>query len=275
MQRAGILRDGRATAYALGLEITREHGADVVSHGGSTAGYRAYLGRVPATGVSVALLCNNGSIRSDLLGPELLAIADGDTTTASELEPPALGPAATDGGRAKLTGQFRNMRTGQTVQLRPFRDGVTLNTWVGFTERARTICTYEGIRRTLIAELDASGSARRFRIAYATGDAVAYERADAWKPDSIALRDFAGRYDSRDADAEWTIQRDGDTLRVLRRTGQADAMVPSYRDAFRVPSVGWLVTFQRDARDRVRGFEVRTTRMRALPFVRIGSTSRR
>ena len=268
MRRPGTLRDGRVTGYALGLEISKEYGVDVVSHGGSTAGYRAYLGEVPESGTMVALLCNNGAIRSDLLGPQLLAQANGDTTAAGEDAPPALGPAAANGPRALLLGQFRNMRTGQTVQLRPFRDGVTLNTWVGFRERgAQQFVSDDGARTLTVGEIR-RGTLLRFRIAYVTGDFIEYERADPWMPTTVALRDFAGEFRSADADANWTLRVAGDSLRVTRRTGQSDALVAKYRDAFTVPNQGWLVTFRRDARRRVTGFEVRTTRMRAMGFAR-------
>jgi CubicO group peptidase (beta-lactamase class C family) len=268
MRRAGVLRDGRVTGYALGLEIGIESGASVVSHGGATAGYRAYLGEVPATGARVALLCNNGAIRSDLLGPQLLAMANGDTSAAVEEAPPALGPAATEGARAALTGQFRNLRTGQTVQLRPFRDGVTLNTWVGFRASGpNTFLSFDSAR-TLTVTAARNRSPMRFRIAYNSGDAVEYERADPWTPATAKLHEFVGTYASPDADATWALRVDRDTLRVTRRTGQTDDLVPAYRDAFRVPSQGWLVTFRRDTRGRVTGLDVRTTRMRAMRFIR-------
>ncbi len=269
MRRPGVLRDGRVTGYALGLEIGKEYGVEVVSHGGSTAGYRAYLGEVPATGAMVALLCNNGGIRSDLLGPQLLAMANGDTTTAAEESAPELGPAALEGPFAKLTGQFRNTRTGQTVQVRPFRDGLTLNTWVGFRARSATEFVSLDGARTLTVPAVGAGRPSRFRIAYGAGDFIEYERADAWAPRTPGLAVFAGVYSSADADASWTVRVVNDSLRVLRRTGQSDVMVAKYADAFTVPSQGWLVTFRRDTRGRVAGFEVRTTRMRAMGFARV------
>jgi hypothetical protein len=217
----------------------------------------------------VALMCNNGAIRSDLLGPQLLAMANGDTTTAAEESPPDLGPAAAEGPFAKLTGQFRNTRTGQTVQVRPFRDGVTLNTWVGFRARSATEFVSLDGARTLTVPAAGAGRPSRFRIAYGTGDFIEYARADAWAPGPPELTAFAGTYASTDADASWTIRVVNDSLRVLRRTGQSDVMTAKYADAFTVPSQGWLVTFRRDTRGRVTGFEVRTTRMRAMGFERV------
>jgi CubicO group peptidase (beta-lactamase class C family) len=268
MQQPGVLADGRTTAYARGLEITRERGADVVSHGGSTAGYRAYLGRVPATGASVALLCNNGGLRSDLLGPELLAIANGDTSSTPDDVEPDLGPAATEGVRARLTGQFRNMRTRQTVQLRTFRDGISLNSWVGFrVQDAATFVSMDGAR-TLTVTYGRNGAVNHFRIATPGGDAIDYERAEKWTPTVSQRAEFTGEYRSADADANWSIRVVGDGLVVHARDGQTDAMVARYQDAFQVPSQGWLVTFNRDARGNITGLDVRTTRMRSLSFAR-------
>lgn len=270
MQRAGILSSGRASGYALGLELSREHGADVVSHGGSTAGYRAYLGRVPATGASVALLCNNGGLRSDILGPQLLALADGDTTAAADEVPPAFGPAAAAAEpHGPLRGQFRNERTGQAVQLRAFRDGVTLNTWVGYAAKGpNQFVSTDGSRTLSFIFARRSTVPTGFRIVAGT-DTVAYRRADRWTPASTALSSFAGRFRSTDAEAVWMLQLRGDSLRVLRRPGQSEVLVPVYRDAFQAPDQGWLLTFRRDGRNRVAGFDVRMTRMRAMPFVRV------
>ncbi|MDX1747218.1 MAG: serine hydrolase domain-containing protein, partial [Halobacteriales archaeon] len=58
MHRQGVLNNGRRIAYASGLRIDEYRGVSRVSHGGATAGYRAYLARFPEQGLAVAVLCN-------------------------------------------------------------------------------------------------------------------------------------------------------------------------------------------------------------------------
>jgi CubicO group peptidase (beta-lactamase class C family) len=56
--RQGRLTSGEEISYAGGVQMTREEGGPLISHTGATAGYRAYLGRLPDTGWAVAILCN-------------------------------------------------------------------------------------------------------------------------------------------------------------------------------------------------------------------------
>lgn len=73
LQTPGHLSDGTPTEYALGLEVTRAHGQKLVSHSGSTGGYKTWLGRYPDQGISVAVMCNNGGVNAVALGE---AVAD-------------------------------------------------------------------------------------------------------------------------------------------------------------------------------------------------------
>lgn len=52
------LRDGRALTYGRGLFNYSFHGVPEIAHSGSTAGYRAWLGRYPTQKLSIAMLCN-------------------------------------------------------------------------------------------------------------------------------------------------------------------------------------------------------------------------
>lgn len=55
------LRDGRKLTYGRGLFNYSFHGVDEIAHSGSTAGYRAWLGRYPEYRLSIAMLCNGGN----------------------------------------------------------------------------------------------------------------------------------------------------------------------------------------------------------------------
>jgi len=61
MQKPGSLSNGHSINYGFGLFLLNFETLAEVSHSGATAGYRAWLGRIPAKGVSVAVLCNAGS----------------------------------------------------------------------------------------------------------------------------------------------------------------------------------------------------------------------
>lgn len=60
LQRAAALTDGTPVEYGRGLFVQTYRQAREFAHPGSTAGYRAWLGRYPDQHLSIALLCNAG-----------------------------------------------------------------------------------------------------------------------------------------------------------------------------------------------------------------------
>lgn len=96
LQAPGRLSDGSSTGYGRGLFLRRYHGVLEAGHGGVTAGYVSYVARYPDQRVSVAVLCNNGSVNPRLLAEAMAdqlldAPADGPTDTVTVTPPP---PAA-------------------------------------------------------------------------------------------------------------------------------------------------------------------------------------
>jgi CubicO group peptidase (beta-lactamase class C family) len=61
MQKPGSLADGRPINYGFGLFLYHFQGLEEISHSGATAGYRAWLGRIPAQSLSIAIICNAAS----------------------------------------------------------------------------------------------------------------------------------------------------------------------------------------------------------------------
>ncbi|MGH7636837.1 MAG: serine hydrolase domain-containing protein, partial [Gemmatimonadaceae bacterium] len=91
MQTQGKLNNGRTLTYALGLVLDNWRGVPVVSHGGATAGYRAYLARYPEQRLDVALLCNSGSVNPAAISNRVAEIFLGD-----KLQPASRRAAAGD-----------------------------------------------------------------------------------------------------------------------------------------------------------------------------------
>ena len=67
MADSARLTDGRRVPYAYGLVNGTHRGAVTISHGGSTAGYRAHLLRVPARRSAVTVLCNVTTVDAEAL----------------------------------------------------------------------------------------------------------------------------------------------------------------------------------------------------------------
>ncbi len=128
MHQQGQLNDGRQIAYAAGLRVQPSLGVLSVTHTGSTSGYRAFLGRYPDHGLSVAMLCNASNVPTSGTGERIARVYLGEAAQ----DPVA--PAGTDVPTdvlVRLEGIYRNTQTGEPILLL-LRDGQLL--WDGGIE---------------------------------------------------------------------------------------------------------------------------------------------
>jgi CubicO group peptidase (beta-lactamase class C family) len=92
MHRQGVLTNGNKISYASGLMVGQYNGKPEISHTGSTAGYRAYLSRLPDQRLGFAVLCNAANANPGTLGNQLTALYAGAPTAraaATDAERPA------------------------------------------------------------------------------------------------------------------------------------------------------------------------------------------
>ncbi len=78
MHRRGVTNAGDTIGYASGLGIGNYRGVPEVSHGGATAGYRAFLTRYPEQKLAIALLCNTGNANPAALAHQVADVLLGD-----------------------------------------------------------------------------------------------------------------------------------------------------------------------------------------------------
>ena len=269
MERQITLTTGRVSGYALGLEIDTIEGMRTVAHGGWTAGYKSYAGRVPARGTSVALLCNAGSLNTEEVGAALLAMAAELPITAYYKEP-KLGDAADTliaSSLARFAGSYRSGRTRQAVRVRAYADGITVNSWTGY--RRTSDSTFGALVGDRVITFQFDVAQRPIGYAVRQGnDVVWYTRVAAWEPSAAERTSLVGRYQCDDADAIVEIVQHDSGLTFVRRGRLHDRMLPRYRDAFMIDTLGWLLTVRRDARHRVIGIDLGGTRSRTVPCVR-------
>lgn len=270
MEEQVTLTTGRRSGYALGLEIDTMSGERVVTHGGWTAGYKAYVGRVPAQGVGVALLCNAGSLNTEEVGAAVLAVASGLAIPNLYVEPRLGAPADSADPRslARLAGSYRSERTRQPVRVRAYADGLTMNSWTGYRRGAdSTFVSLDGTR-TIRFLHDARGTPMGYRVNQGA-DTVRYARVSAWTPSATELRSAVGRFRCTEADADVEIIADAAGLSFRRRGRLLNALRPRYRDAFDMPDLGWLLNIRRSPASRVTGIDLGISRTRTLPCERV------
>ena len=83
------LLDGRATGYGLGMRRQRVGGRELVGHGGSQPGFKAYLLLDPDSGAGVAILCNRDDVNTTDLAARVMAALLGEVlpVAGSDLTP--------------------------------------------------------------------------------------------------------------------------------------------------------------------------------------------
>lgn len=204
------LNDGRTIAYASGLMILSWHGLREVSHSGSTAGYRAWLGRYPDQGLSVAVLCNLASANDTQLGHRVADVYLGDAGT-KKLAPAQLDEAALE-ARAGL---YRSVRDHEVIAVE-IKDGSPHIASGGIPE----------------FETDAAGNVVRLRIPNEVDGGDYYEKVEPWHPAAAELESMTGAYSSAEADVVFQVALEKGRLVLHRHPDAVFPLKPTYRNAF-------------------------------------------
>lgn len=257
----GRLEGGTRIAYGLGVELDPVAGRPAFSHAGATASYRAWLGRFPKDGVSVALLCNAGSLDTEDLGPRVAALF---LPKADE----AAAPAPRGMPAAGVAGLYRNRANDAAVDVTADGAAVRFNGGVPLVAAGpNRLVSADGRRSTTISRAR-DGTVRAISLGRIGNAPVALVPVRAWRPAVAALSGFAGRYRSVDIDGDQRIVMVGGNLVWRDPAGNAVPLKPLYTDAFDAAGTGWTLRFLRDARGRTIGFDASLTRARKIRFAR-------
>jgi len=263
---------GPTQAYAVGLNVGTLRGLEVVSHGGSWAGYRGHFLRFPDQRFAVATFCNLTTS-----GPDSLARKVAGIYLAGRMQPDsaAMWTVALAGApRAEvpvaslreLVGVWRNVERGEVRRTRLVGDTLFM---IG-GERTR-IAPLEGGRfragpgTELRFEGDVPAPSRM--IVRTTGETVTYTRADTAALTPAQLAEYAGDYRSDEVEATHTWRVEKGQLVVYANDRRLGVLEPSYKDGF--TRGGSVIDVQRDAKGRITGFVVEAGRVRHLRFTRV------
>lgn len=136
LQTPAHLNDGKAIAYAWGLETGTYRGLEIVEHTGALHGYRAVLTRFPSQHTSIAILCNHSAIVPSRLARNVADIVlrgalkpDPEVSPAPPAQPaPYSGPVTAPGEHA---GTYYSEELDTTFAVREERGAVTLQREIG------------------------------------------------------------------------------------------------------------------------------------------------
>ena len=232
-------------------------GVRAVTHTGSTAGYRAFLGRYPEQGLSVAMLCNASNVSTGASGNAIARAFLGDMAH----DPPT--PPAMSVDRAdRFAGLFRDPDTGETRTLRA-EGGVLLDGRTRLDPLAER--TFEaglsGRRYAFDADLDG------FALEDWQYTRQVYERVEPWTPTAAELRAFVGTFHSDDAETTYVITTEGTNLVVWQRPNDTRTFRPIYRDGFQ--SGGYIIRFRRAPDGSVNALSLSLGRVYDMRFDRV------
>ncbi|MDB5689017.1 MAG: hypothetical protein JWL91_893 [Sphingomonas bacterium] len=253
LQRPARLSDGTPIGYARGLFVSTYRGQSEVWHSGTTAGYKAWLGRWPGERLSLAMLCNAGEIDSTLIAHRTIDAIRG-------LPAPVVSGSVPAAGR---TGLFVDTRSGMPMTF-VAKDGalaVEGGAPLGLLPSGRADSPSGEIAFT----------AAGFDLFDGEKQRLAYRREQPWTPAATELVGLAGRYASEEADAAYVASLSGGklVLSLDRRPQVRLTLTPAYRDAF--AGKGMIVRIVRGAGGVPVGLGLGSSRVRNMIFLRTPS----
>jgi CubicO group peptidase (beta-lactamase class C family) len=241
MQTPAVLSTGKTTGYGGGLVLEKYRDIQLIYHSGATAGYRSWVGRVPAASLAISLLCNSTD-----------ADFDGLAHNIANLYLPAWTPPVLEkvSGHeaARLAGLYVNDRSGMPLRLADENGMLVMTDALGSTNSGGNTPVFKDpsgllrIGRTSFAVLSQGKQSKDRPVptglsaqrTYGAGeDDVVFN-----KRSSVAINSdqtgLAGRYTSDEAGATFTITSTSQCLRmsIEDRPSVSACLQGAYKDAF-------------------------------------------
>ena len=262
--RQGRLTVGREIEYAAGLVVTRYRGVPEVSHGGATAGYRAFLTRFPDQGVAVAVLCNHAGAPVGALAHRVADVFLG--SSAAPTPAPAKAIALAPALLAARAGMYRNAVTGAPLRI-AVKDGKLVDER-GTEAIALSATVFQnGNGGRAVFDLASDGRTKAMRLIQEDGDTLLFLPVEPHVPNAADLERLAGTYVSDEAATTLTVAHENGKLFLRQVPSRSLELRPAYRDVFELPT-GDVARFIRAESGRVTEMSLFLGRVRDLRFTK-------
>jgi CubicO group peptidase (beta-lactamase class C family) len=282
MEEPAKLTDGTVVGYAKGLVIDNYRALPTIWHGGASAGYRAYLVRVPGQHFSVACLCNVANARPWIRGKDIV-----DLYLADHMKPeqdhsrPDLTPEQVKG----LIGLYQNPKNGDVLHV-IVTDGKLQADFGNGPNNLQTVTTnlfhlvdYRPFETSLKFEPAHDVSARQFIVNTADELPARFEIVDELKISPAELSAYSGDYWSDELHATYRLAINKENLwltDLIGGDGLSHANIipfaqlrPVRRDEFELSGANLVFRFAHDKKGEVTGFALNGFRERGILFARM------
>lgn len=262
LEEQAVLTGGRKIAYARGLVQGTFNGVPEIIHSGSTAGYRAWIGRFPSQKVSVAVLCNLASANATQLARDAAAQVLAFKPAAA-VKPSA--PAADE--VTQLPGLYIDERMGGATRI-VVRDGALKMASASPENKRETDLVRLAARRYRDGGAEVTFTSGTVERRTADGEATSYRKVEAYTPPTSELEALAGRYASSEADGTLiaAVKNGRLVLAPVNRPSAPVTLIPLARDIYL--DADGLTQIVRGADNKVEGLRFIRPRVYNLVFQR-------
>lgn len=281
LQEHTTLNNGRKINYGRGLFLDTYLGTSEIAHTGSADGYKSYLGRFPEYGLSIAITCNSGDGTNrrnfayrivDVFVPEKRNLPT-DTD-----EPPLPKPEDTLGLEIdKKVGLYFSEKTNQPLQLAVDRGRLRVAGGPGFVPTGKNSFKRWGASVMFLSQDEFELhfiSNDQFELKSMEGKITRYHRARTYAPTATQLKQFEGRFESKEIGSVFQVKvrKDGLEVSLEHKPDQSLPLKPVDTDAFQVSRM--LIRFVRDNTGKVVALHYSNPLVRNIKFTKISAPKR-
>jgi CubicO group peptidase (beta-lactamase class C family) len=277
LQEQARLNNGRKLNYARGLIVESYGDGRMVWHSGGAAGYHSWLGRLPAQGLSVAVMCNSDAMAPTALAHRIFNLFV-PAAPATEAGPPPVLPADALPEVNGKAGLFFNEQTGEPMRLVVDRGRFRVAGGPGLVPVTKERFRRWGASVQFMSQDEFELhflSPDQFELKSMEGKTARYRRAQPYAPTAADLQAFAGRYQSDEIAAFFDMApgKDGLKGRANDAPGALPEFRPVERDTFQLGGV--TLRFRRDKAGKVVSLDYSNPVVRNIKFTRLSDPTSR
>ena len=271
-----VLNSGDTIDYALGQSIGTYRGLHMISHGGSDAGYRTFLGRFPDQRFDVVVLSNMASFNPTGIAMKITDIyLDGQLQKeqGEEIEAEAV-PAGVEINADTLKAYAGDYVLGDgsvfSILLQNGRLSITVVGQPAFRldPLSSTKFRATAVNADITFLRDKDNLVSQMKLNQGTTELI-MNRAEPFDPESVDLSEFAGRYYSEELLTMYEFILDDGTLIARHQRNPDITLTPTGPDKFSGDT--WFfgqVEMVRDPSGAITGCKVSSGRVRNLVFTK-------